>query len=51
MIFVKVHFNLLTFPFLWAFNLEWPVVTCMEAEQIIERLANYIWLLKVPKAG
>ena len=47
MIFVIVHFNLLTFPFLWAFNR----VTGMEAEQIIERLANYIWLLRVPKAG
>ena len=38
------HFNPLTFLLLTAF-LQWQVVTGMEAEQIIERLANYIWFL------
>ena len=30
--------------------LEWQVVTGMEAEQIIESMANYIWFLRVPNA-
>ena len=42
------HF-LLTFFFLTAF-LQRHVVTGMEAEQIIESLANYIWFLRAPNA-
>ena len=42
-------FNPLTFLFLRAF-LQWQVVIGMEAEQIIESLANYIWFLRVANA-
>ena len=35
--------------FFWAF-LEWQVVTGMEAKQITESLANYVWFLRVPNA-
>ena len=42
-------FNPLTFLFLRAF-LQWQVVIGMEAEQIIESLANYIWFLRAPNA-
>ena len=42
-------FNPLTFFFLKAFQ-QWQVVTGMEAEQIIESLANYIWFLRAPNA-
>ena len=42
----QAWFNALTFLSLWAF-LEWQVVTVMKTEQIIESLANYIWLLRV----
>ena len=41
--------NPLTFLFLRTF-LQWQVVTGMEADQIIEILANYIWHLRVPNA-
>ena len=30
--------------------LQWQVVSGMEAEQIIESLANYIWFLRAPNA-
>ena len=30
--------------------LQWQVVTGMEAEQIIESLANYIWFLRASNA-
>ena len=47
----KVHFsfffNPLAFLFLRAFLLR-QVVTGMEAEQIIESLANYLWFLRAP---
>ena len=43
------HLNPLTFLFFRAF-LQWQVVTGMEAENIIESLANYIWFLRVPNA-
>ena len=44
---ILLTINPLTFLFLWAF-LEWQVVTGMEAEQIIESLANRVWFLRVP---
>ena len=30
--------------------LQWQVITGMEAEQITESLANYIWFSRVPNA-
>ena len=44
---LKFSFNPLTFLFLRAF-LQCQVVTGMEAEKIIESLANYTWFLRVP---
>ena len=41
--------NPFTFLLLRTF-LEWQVVTGMEAEQMIESLANYIWFLRAPNA-
>ena len=45
----KVTLTILHFFSLRAF-LQWQVVTGMEAEQIIESLANYVWFLRVPNA-
>ena len=42
--------NPLTFLFFFRAFLQWQVVTGMEAEKIIESLANYIWFLRVPNA-
>ena len=42
--------NPLTLLLLRAF-LQWQVVTGMEAEQIMESLANYIWFLRAPNAA
>ena len=30
--------------------LQWQLVTSMEADKIIESLANYVWFLRVPNA-
>ena len=45
----KVTLTILHFFSLTDF-LQWQVVTGMEAEQIIESLANYIWSLRVANA-
>ena len=49
-IFRGQSFTLLLFFCLRDF-LQWQVVTGMEAEQIIESLANYIWFLRVPNVS
>ena len=46
---LKLCINPLTFLVLSAF-LQWQVVTGMEADKIIESLANYVWFLRVPIA-
>ena len=46
----KINSLTFLFVFFWGAFLQWQVVTGMEAEQIMESLANYIRFLRVPNA-